>query len=287
MKKLNTITTIIFIVLVLIFSIKVISAQTARSTLDDIIAGIPEKWWDGGWDKISDLTDFINSEPHSNNEAVAKAKYWIGCNYYANREHKQAIDEFESLIKQYPDAWFACAMAQFEIGQVYLYRVYDYQKALEAYNKVITEYPICEVTPQAQRMIAYTYLQSGDHETAKTEYEKLIRNYPNNKLETAKAYWEMGEMFFNESLDKKLTQEQKDQKLKDALSAYKQANLYCPSDESDLDEWTVDSIVRAFRYLDGNSKRSDAFVEYQRYAATGDSTGLTDKSAITDPLAEF
>ena len=60
MKKINTITTIIFIVLVLIFAVKIISAQTARSALDDIVADIPEKWWDGGWGKGSDLTGFIN-----------------------------------------------------------------------------------------------------------------------------------------------------------------------------------------------------------------------------------
>ncbi|MFH1777395.1 MAG: tetratricopeptide repeat protein [Candidatus Omnitrophota bacterium] len=287
MKKINLIITILFLSLVVFFSAKIITAQGTRIALDEIIEDIPEQWWDGGWNKIEELTNFIQQNQHKNQEVLAKAQYWIGCNYYAIREHKRAIAAFAAIMEKYPESWLACAKAQFEIGQVNLHRLYDYNNALSAYTKVLREYPECEVSAQAQRMIAYTYFQMKDYAKAKGEYEKVWQNYPNVKMEAAKAYWELGEMLFQQCFEPGITDKEKNQKVKESLSAYKQAYLYCPSDEADVSEWTIDSIVRAFKYLDCNTTRADQFIQYQRYIKTGDNSAYSADAVIIDPLKDF
>ena len=52
--------TFLFIGIIAIFSGRILSGQANRITLDGIIADIPERWWEGGWDKVIELNQFIN-----------------------------------------------------------------------------------------------------------------------------------------------------------------------------------------------------------------------------------
>ncbi len=289
MKRANLITLFIFFCFIALFSFKIINAQATRIVLDEIIEDIPKKWWEGGWDKKDELQSFIQTHSADNRDALAKAQYWIGCNYYSQRDNEAAIAVFKELIQDYADCWFACAKARFEIGQVYVYRIYDYDKAIVNFRKVISDYPKCEVTAQAQRMIGYTLWQMRENEKAFIEYGKVWGNYPQAKLEIAKAYWESGNLSFQEALKNNIFEDKKVTKLTQALSFYKQAYLYCPDEEAELAEWTVDAIVNSFKILDGNRQRADDFIRYQRYVLTSDNSLLSEGQsvAIQDPLKDF
>jgi len=287
MKKIKQIITFIFIVPVLFFSCKILYGQFNRITLDAVIEEIPDLWWEGGWDKTLELQQFIRENP-ADKQACARAQFWIACNHYANRDYERAIREYETVLRQYPEAWGECAKACFETGQIYLYRLYQYDNALESFRKVLSGYPECEVTAEAQRSLAYTYSLLKDNEKARQEYEKVWTLYPKFKLEVAKAYFENGELLFREAVDEAISGQARQQKLKDALSSYKKAYLYCPADNAEVAEWIIDAIIRAFRFLDGNAERANAFIRYQRSVNAGDSGPLSvGHTAITDPLAEF
>lgn len=287
MKKLKAFFSVIFLLIIFFYSAQIISGQINRISLDAIIEELPDLWWEGGWDKIVELNQYINQNL-SDKQACARAQFWIACNYYANRDYERAIQEYEIVLGMYPEAWGECAKAQFEIGQVYLYRLYDYEQALEAYQKVLSEYPECEITAEAQRMQAYTYSKLENNAKAHEEYQKVWVLYPKFKLEVAKAYWENGELFFKESMGDNITQKDKEAKLKESLSNYKNAYLYCPADDVEVCEWIIDSIIRAFRFLDGNPERANAFIQYQRYSKVNDAGSLsTQQTEIYDPLADF
>ncbi len=289
MKRINLITLVVFFCFVSLFAFKIINAQATRIVLDEIIEDIPEKWWEGGWDKKDELLSFIQAHSANNREALAKAQYWIGCYYYSQRDNEAAIAAFEELVEDYVDCWFACAKARFEIGQVYVHRIYDYDKAIINFRKVISCYPKCEVTPQAQRMIGYALWQMGKKEEALNEYSKVWNSYPQAKLEIAKAYWESGNLSFQQALSSKISKDKKKAELTQALSFYKQAYLYCPDEESELAEWIVDAIINSFKIIDGNRQRADDFIRYQRYVLTSDSSLLSEgqSMAIQDPLKNF
>ncbi|MCK5494224.1 MAG: hypothetical protein KAJ14_14025, partial [Candidatus Omnitrophica bacterium] len=65
--------------------------------------------------------------------------------------------------------------------------------------------------------------------------------------------------------------------------------LYCPDEEAELAEWTVDAIVNSFKILDGNRQRADDFIRYQRYVLTSDNSLLSEGQSVSiqDPLKDF
>jgi hypothetical protein len=95
--------------------------QLARQPLEAILADIPPAWYEGGWDKRAELTQFIEAHP-ADTLLCARAQFYIASQSYAERNHQQAIQEYQQLIREYPSAWLECQKAQFEIGQIYLYQ---------------------------------------------------------------------------------------------------------------------------------------------------------------------
>ncbi|MCK5706355.1 MAG: tetratricopeptide repeat protein [Candidatus Aureabacteria bacterium] len=276
-----------FMVLVLLSTSQICLAQVNNISIDEIINEIPEVWWEGGWNKTLELNQFINNNLQ-NKQQCAKAQYWIACNHYANRDYKRAIDEFNIVLEQYSGSWGECVKAQFEIAQIYLYKLKEYEKALTAYNKVLSNYPDQKNLPaQSQRMIAYTYNRMKNNEKAYDEYKKVWENYSESKLEVTKAYWETAEMISSGCYKQDLTEEEKKQKLEGSLSLYKKAYIYCPVDEVEVMEWIIDSVVRTFKFLDGNSKRANAFINFQIQDKSNNDSLLSEESEIYDPLKDF
>ena len=177
--------------------------------------------------------------------------------------------------------------SRFEIAQIYLYKLNDYHKALESYKLVLKDYTKCEVSAKVQKSIGYIYSLLKQYSKAHEEYEKVWKFYPTYKSEVAKAFYENGELYFKEyfySSNRSLNKE----KLKKALSNYKLAYLYCPLEEEEVLEWTVEAIIKAFKFLDGNMKRANAFIRYQRYKKFNDKGKMSSKDGdIYNPLEDF
>jgi len=66
---------------------------------------------------------------------------------------QEAIQRYQKLIQTYPESPHAYK-AQFMIGFIYSEELHDYAKAKEAYQRVIDQYPGCELEDDAQWMIA-------------------------------------------------------------------------------------------------------------------------------------
>lgn len=62
-----------------------------------------------------------------------------------------------------------------------LYYEGKYKEAIEAYRKLIKDYPKSEYGDDAQYEIAMCYEFLEDYKKAIEEYEKLIKNYPNSE----------------------------------------------------------------------------------------------------------
>lgn len=66
---------------------------------------------------------------------------------------QKAVAKYEQLLSQYPQSEL-CYKAQFMIGFIYSEMLQDYPKAKQAYQKVIENYPDCDLVSSAKWMIA-------------------------------------------------------------------------------------------------------------------------------------
>jgi tol-pal system protein YbgF len=99
---------------------------------------------------ILEFLAFIDHYPtHS---LVANARYWIGEAYYAQRDYRQALTEFQKLVDQSaagqksPDALLKVGLC-FE-------RLSDARRAQLAWQRVVREYPNSEAAARARSLLA-------------------------------------------------------------------------------------------------------------------------------------
>ena len=69
---------------------------------------------------------------------------------------KGSITKFQSIISKYPTDDLA-AQSQFQIADIYLNDVKDFEFAIEEFQKVVSNYPKHEVAKKSLFMIAYVY----------------------------------------------------------------------------------------------------------------------------------
>ena len=81
---------------------------------------------------------FISCGGGSNKNA---AELWDdGQKYRAEDKLKESITSFKSILEKYPSDNFA-AEAQFQIADIYLNDVKDFEFAVEEFQKVVYQYP--------------------------------------------------------------------------------------------------------------------------------------------------
>jgi len=94
----------------------------------------------------------------------------------------ESITSFKSIIKDYPLDDLA-AKSQFQIADIYLNDLDDFEYAVAEFKKVIENYPEQEVAKKALFMLAYisnNYLNNTIE--AKKDYLLFIEKYPNDAL---------------------------------------------------------------------------------------------------------
>ena len=79
-----------------------------------------------------------------------------GKKYRAEDKLKESIVTYKTLIDKYPSDNFA-AKAQFQIADIYLNDVKDFDFAIEEFKKVVDQYPDHEFSKKSLFMIAYVY----------------------------------------------------------------------------------------------------------------------------------
>jgi tol-pal system protein YbgF len=97
---------------------------------------------------VIDFLDFIAKYP--NHPLAGNAQYWIGEAYWAQKDYRQALVEFEKVFAHGPQK---APDAQVKIGMCYL-RLGDVARAQQAWQKVINEYPKSESASLARSLLA-------------------------------------------------------------------------------------------------------------------------------------
>src|SRR5205807_1917109 len=97
---------------------------------------------------VIDFLDFIAKYPK--HPLAGNAQYWIGEAYWAQRDYRQALVEFEKVFEHGPGK---TPDALLKIGLCHL-RLTDLPRAQQAWQRVVSEYPKSESATMARSLIA-------------------------------------------------------------------------------------------------------------------------------------
>jgi len=109
-----------------------------------------------------------------------ESMYGIGWSQYRLKDYSKAIDAFERLILSYPSGKSSFD-ARLRLGDCY-FQMKDYKKAAGAYRTVTRLFPKNEGADYAAYQLGQTYYRSGDHEQATDQFAALMKNYPTSNL---------------------------------------------------------------------------------------------------------
>jgi len=235
---------------------------------------------------MSQLEDLKSQYP-DNISIQAQIQYYVACQYYANRDLPRAIQAYQRLIDIYPSAWQECQKAQFEIGQIYLYRMDKPDQAILEYQKASQYYPKSFITPMTRIGIARAYKRLGQYDTALQEYQDTLNNYPEYKKERTQANLDMAELLTEQALTKGTDAVTKKARLEGALAASKRALLSCNIEDAELMKQAIDGIYSTFTCLDSNQTRANQFVRFQKYGPEGEDAIPGTRDDIIDPLRDL
>ena len=96
--------------------------------------------------------------PTPGNELIIKSHLSAGNAYKNDGEYERSLSEYYRVITNYPKAG-AAAEAYFRIGEVYqnAYRIRDFQKAYDAYQKIVKQYPLSPWAKKAKKQADYLW----------------------------------------------------------------------------------------------------------------------------------
>ncbi len=96
--------------------------------------------------------------PSPRDELIIKSHLSAGNAYKNDGEYERSLSEYYQVIKDYPKTE-ASAEAYFRIGEVYqnAYRIRDFQKAYDAYQKIVKQYPLSPWLKKAKKQADYLW----------------------------------------------------------------------------------------------------------------------------------
>ena len=133
---------------------------------------------------ISDFQEVIDTDPQS--PAADDAQYAIASSWVwqiktgATDAPHQAIEAFQKLIRNYPNSPYV-PQAHYWLGRCYAYIGHDYQ-AITQYQIVGNRYAGSEISDLAQLGLARVYVRQGYVTRAETLYANLITSSTDQKI---------------------------------------------------------------------------------------------------------
>ena len=98
------------------------------------------------------------------------------------KEIELAIKDLHLLVEHFNTDLMA-SKSQYVIGDIYMNDIRDFEKAVEAYRKVTTDFENAAEVPHARFMIGYIYSNIlSEYEKARLEYQSFLEKYPNHEL---------------------------------------------------------------------------------------------------------
>ena len=105
-----------------------------------------------------------------------------GKRYRTENKLKESITSFKNILKQFPSNNIA-AEAQFQIADIYLNDVKDFDFAVEEFQKVVDQYPDHLSSKKSLFMLAYIYNNYlNAYSDAIITYNLFREKYPDDEL---------------------------------------------------------------------------------------------------------
>ncbi|MAJ44294.1 MAG: hypothetical protein CMF96_06060 [Candidatus Marinimicrobia bacterium] len=102
--------------------------------------------------------------------------------YRVKKDLQNAITKCKLILSEFPNDKIA-SMALFQIGDIYLNDVQDYDFAIQYFSEVVEKYPESKESEKAAFMIGYIYANNLDSYSDAAEYYKIFLNkYPASEL---------------------------------------------------------------------------------------------------------
>ncbi len=126
---------------------------------------------------------------YSCNSNSSAEQYWNNAKKSRVEENsKEAISNYKKIIEYYPNNDLA-AKSQFQIADIYLNDIKDYDYSIDEFEKVISKYKDHDVAKKSLFMIGYIYNNYLDAYTdAINKYELFLNTYPNDELAPSVIY---------------------------------------------------------------------------------------------------
>ncbi len=105
--------------------------------------------------------------------------YRQAMNDYNSGSLDLALAGFQNYLAQFPDASQA-DKAQYWVGET-LYAKKEFQPAIDAFSKVVKNFPKSDKVPGAKLKIGYSYLNLNNHAKAKEWLQRVAREYPGSR----------------------------------------------------------------------------------------------------------
>tara|TARA_B100000945_G_C20344334_1_gene578976 strand:+ start:415 stop:888 length:474 start_codon:yes stop_codon:yes gene_type:complete len=105
-----------------------------------------------------------------------------------NNNFPESIIILNKIIDQHPNDSLA-VMAYFQIADIYLNDVEDYEHAIELFNTIVSKYPKDKLAKKSQFMIGYVYNNYlNAYSDAILNYQIFLNNYPDDDLVPSVKY---------------------------------------------------------------------------------------------------
>jgi tetratricopeptide (TPR) repeat protein len=114
-----------------------------------------------------------------------------GKKYEQKQKFKEALAQYEKLVSQFPKSPKVPA-ALYNMGNVYMYGLQDYPKAVETFTQITETYSdTLRLVAQSQFLIGFVYNNfAPDTAKARAAYLKFLEKYPKHEL-AASVKWEV------------------------------------------------------------------------------------------------
>lgn len=115
--------------------------------------------------------------------------FTLGDKYQGRRAFDQAVASFTKVVELDPkDSTGKASEALYDIGLVYMGRnVKQFDKAIEAFQRVGNEFPNSKVALDAEEYVPYSYEKMADTTKALSLYKKFLKDHPT--LEPGEKDW--------------------------------------------------------------------------------------------------
>ena len=115
-----------------------------------------------------------------------EAAYAAAYEEFKNGHYEKARQAFQNFLRQYPATEYS-DNAQFWIAESYYFEK-NYEKAIVEYDKVVKNYPGGDKVPYALLKQGLAFLNLGDKASARVILQQVIKDYPNtNQARIARA----------------------------------------------------------------------------------------------------